>query len=82
MNKRHKGENMDRKLVSLKEAIRVLNEAHCHDPEIEGKDIYAIGTLYNAISQKKLKGYGPRHARKVDVDELLLEFGPKEDIGA
>jgi uncharacterized protein YfbU (UPF0304 family) len=70
------------KKVFLKEAIKLLNQAFGNDPEKSGRDIIAIKTLYNAISSKRLKAYGPRHMRQVDVEELMLEFGPKEDVGA
>lgn len=67
-----------KKLVSLKEAIQILNNEFGNDPEKSGRNVVAIGTLYNAISNRRLKAYGSRHFRQVDVQELLHEFGPTE----
>lgn len=66
-----------KELITLKQAIGILNEAHGIDPEIEGRSVYSLQTLYNAISTKKLNRYGPTHMAKVDKEELLKVFGPK-----
>ena len=64
--------------VTLKEAIDILNKAHGNDPEVSGRAVYSLKSLYNAISAKKLKRYGPFHMAKVDTKELLQLFGPKK----
>lgn len=64
--------------VTLKEAVALLNEVHQWDPEKQGRDIFSIKTLYNKISKKELKRYGPRHAAQVDETELLRVLGPKK----
>lgn len=67
-----------KKLVTLKDAIDVVNQAHGIDPEKVGRAAISMQTIYNAISAKKLKRYGPRRIAQVDVDELLRVFGPKK----
>jgi hypothetical protein len=64
------------KLVSLVEAIVLLNEAYQNNPEKSGRDVVSKKTIYNALSSGRLKRYGSFHFRQVDVDELLKEFGP------
>ncbi len=71
-----------KKLVSLKEAIDVLNDAFQNNPEKSGRDAISKGTLYNAISSKRLTAHGSSHFRQVEVEELLREFGPKKDKSA
>lgn len=65
-------------LVTLKEAVEVLNKAHDIDPEKEGRNAYSIKTIYNAIHARKLRRYGLPHIAKVDSDELLKLLGPKQ----
>lgn len=67
-----------KKLVTLKEAIELVNQAHNIDPEKDGKTALSAQTIYNAINTKKMKRYGPRHILQVNVDELLKVFGPKK----
>ncbi len=69
---------MKSKLITLKQAVELLNQAYGIDPAIDGRPAYAIGTLYNAIAQKKLKRYGPTHLAQVDSEELLRVYGPKK----
>ena len=65
-------------LITLKEAIRVLNDAHFIDPIKEGRDAFSEKSIYNAVHGKKLKRYGPRHILQLDKAELLRLFGPKK----
>ena len=67
-----------KKLVTLLQAIDLINEEFGNDPGASGRNVIAIGTLYNAISSKRLKAYGTRHFRQVDAEEVLLEFGPNQ----
>ena len=69
---------MAKNLVTLKEAIQILNEVHQIDPKKLGRNAFATQTIYNAIAKKKLKRYGPYHILQVDVEELLRVFGPKK----
>lgn len=69
---------MAKKLISLKEAIIVLNDAHDINPENAGRDAYSTRSIYNAIHKKRIKRYGPRHFVQVDKEELLRLFGPKK----
>lgn len=65
-------------LVSLKEAVKMLNEAHCNNPEVTKRNVLSVRALYNLLSAKKIGKYGPRHMRQVDMDELLAKYGPKK----
>jgi len=65
------------KLVSLDEAIKVVNEAFQNDPAESGRSVLSKGTLYNAFNKKRLTRHGTFHFAQVDVEELLREFGPK-----
>ncbi len=67
-----------KKFVSINEAVEILNEKFGNDPKRSGRNVVAKGTIYNAISSKRLKAYGAKHFRQVDVEELLLEFGPQQ----
>lgn len=67
-----------KKLVTLDQAVDLLNKAHQIDPEVCGRDAYSKQTLYNAIYKKKLARFGPKHILQIDVDELLLKYGPKK----
>lgn len=51
-----------KELLSLKEAVKYINELHQWNSEKEGRDILSVGHLYNCINKKKIKRYGPRHA--------------------
>lgn len=64
------------KLVSLVEAVKLINEAYQNNPEVSGRDVISIKTIYNALSSGRLTRYGSFHFRQVDADELLKEFGP------
>ena len=66
-----------KKLVSLKEAVQLLNEVYSNDPQKSGRDIISLKTLYNKIHLGKLKRHGPRHFCQVDADEILDMFGPR-----
>jgi hypothetical protein len=66
-----------KKLITLKQAVNLLNEAHGVDPYTDGRNAFNIGSLYNAISKKKLKRFGPRHLAQVDQDDVLRIFGPQ-----
>ncbi|CAB4152723.1 hypothetical protein UFOVP610_25 [uncultured Caudovirales phage] len=66
------------KFVTLREAIQILNEAFGNDPSKSGRNVIAIGSLYNALYHKKLKKYGKPKFRQVDVNELLEVFGPQK----
>lgn len=66
-----------KKLVSIKDGIKILNEAYGLDREEIGRDVYSPQTIYNAIYKRVLKRYGPKHFVMLDVDELLSVFGPK-----
>ncbi len=69
---------MKKKLVSLKEAVVLVNEAFGNNPEKSGRDVVSIKTIYNALCAKKIKRYGSTHFRQVDVSEILNLFGPKQ----
>lgn len=69
---------MKKKLVSLKEAVELLNKSFGNDPGVSGKNVISLGCLYNALYKKRLTKHGARHFRQVDVDELLAVFGPKK----
>lgn len=64
------------KVVSLKEAIEVVNEAFQNDPAKSGRNVINIGSLYQALHHGKLKRYGSKSFRQVEVEELLSVFGP------
>lgn len=66
------------KVVSLKEAIQILNDAYQNDPEKSGRNAIAMQTIYNALSNGRLTRHGSRHFRQVDVNELLNVFGPRK----
>jgi hypothetical protein len=66
-----------KKKVGLKDAIQLINSAFNNDPRVTGRDVISIGTLYNAIHSGKIKAYGPRHFRQVDIDEVLSIYNPK-----
>jgi hypothetical protein len=65
-------ERIEKNLITLDEATEVLRESWgmAHAP-------YQKSTLYNWISAKKIKRYGPRHCAMVDKDELLRRYGKK-----
>lgn len=67
-----------KELITLKDALDVLNEAHGIDPEEFGRSVYSKQTLYNAFHTKRLTRYGPHHIAKVDKEELLRVLGPKK----
>lgn len=69
---------MKKKLVTLKEAVEILNDAFQNDPNKTGRSVISIGGLYNALYKGKLTKYGSRHFRQVDVDELLAVYGPQK----
>lgn len=69
---------MAKKLVTLKEAIELLNDAHGIDPVKLGRNVFSERTLYNAVHNKRIKRYGPRHIVQFDSDEILRVFGPKK----
>jgi hypothetical protein len=67
-----------KELLTLKQAVEFLNEVHQNDKTKTGKDVYGEGTLYNAVSSKKLRRHGPRHMLQLEKDQLLDVFGPKK----
>lgn len=68
-----------RKLVTLKEAIQIINESFGYDPaKNDNKDLISIKTIYNALAAKKIKKYGKHSYRQVDVAEILMLFGPQK----
>lgn len=66
------------KLVSLKEAVILLNDAYGNDKEKSGRDVVSIKTMYNKINLGQIVRYGPKHFCMVDVNEILSLFGPKK----
>ena len=66
------------KIVSLVEAVDLLNKAYDNDPAKSGRDVISKKTLYNAISARKLKRHGRYSFAQVEVDQLLQVFGPKK----
>ena len=67
-----------KKLVTLVEAVEIIDKAFDNDPEKSKREhVITKRTIYNALSSKKLTPYGTRHYRQVDVEELLNLFGPK-----
>jgi hypothetical protein len=67
-----------KKLVTLVEAVQIVNEAFQNDPEKSGRSAISKQTIYNALHSGRLTKYGSRHFRQVDVEELLNNFGPKK----
>lgn len=61
---------MGRKLT-VKEAIKLLNEKMQINPEVEGRNAYSVQTLYNMVYRGELKRYGPRHILQLDEMELV-----------
>ena len=59
------------KLITLDEAVKLINEKHQNNPQISGRDVYSKRTLYNKIFQKQLKRYGPKHMAQLDEAEVL-----------
>ena len=68
-------------LLSLKEAVKFLNEIHQNDPLKSGRDVFSIGHIYNCIHQKRLQRFGPRHHAQVEKNELVKVLGPKKATG-
>lgn len=68
---------MAKRLVSINEAVIVLNNAWGNDPNVSGRNIAAKKTIYNAISLKRLKRHGNKKFAMVSIDELLAIWGPK-----
>lgn len=67
-----------KKLVTLKEVIELLNDAHDIDPKKLGRNAYSEKTIYNAVHSKRVKRYGPRHIAQFDAEEIMRVFGPKK----
>lgn len=65
------------KLLTLKEAIELLNRVYQIDPAKHGRDVFAKGTIYNMISRGELKRYGPRHILQLDESEVLAKLGQR-----
>jgi hypothetical protein len=61
-----------KKLLTIQQSISYINELFGVDV-----DVYKRQTIYNAIHQKRLKNYGPRHMVLLSCDELESVFGPK-----
>ena len=66
-----------KRLATVREAIKILNDTFQNDPEKSGRSVIATQTIYNAFNQKRLTRYGSSHFAQVDVEELLEQFGPK-----
>lgn len=67
-----------KELVTLKEAVELLNQAHQNDKTKTGKDVFGEGSIYNAVSKKRLRRHGPRHMLQLEKEQLLDVFGPKK----
>lgn len=68
-------------LISLNEAVEYLNELYLIDPEKMGRSFCGKQHLYNCISKKKLKRYGPKHIAMLDKHEVEIVLGPKKATG-
>ena len=66
------------KLVSLDEAVQIINEAWGNDPKKSGRDFISKKTIYNAIYDEKIKREGRAKFAMVFVDEILSLWGPKK----
>lgn len=64
----------ERKLITIDEAIELLNERHQFDAKKHGRDIYSKKTIYNKIHKGELKRYGPRHLAQLDEAEVILKL--------
>lgn len=62
-------------LLTLDEAIKILNKVYHWDESARGKPIYSKQTIYNAIYKGKLTRHGPKHRLLIDKSELLERFG-------
>lgn len=63
-----------RKLITLDEAIDLINKHYGYDPEKHGKGVYTKKTIYNMVHKGKLGRHGPRHMLQLDEDEVILKL--------
>lgn len=65
------------KLIALDDAVILLNEAWGL-PANSRRNVASKKTIYNAISLKRIKRYGPKKLVMVSVDEILSVWGPEK----
>lgn len=63
--------------ITLQDALELLDKAHNFSPKTEGEHFYSIKTLYNGITEGKIKNYGRGNKALVDPKEVLAAYPPK-----